>query len=330
MGTTVGLILYDTTTPENYLVFDNRKGLLSNGIFAVKLDNKGRPWVGTYGGGLSYHDESRWVNLNTPQGLCDAFVYDIEFAGDSIWIATWSGANRLRGDPFSRSSWERFTVENTHGGLIDDWVYAIEVGKDGRIWFGTESGISLFDGTAWRNWNHRNGLGAPYETVKDDNADGVSYFEGNHHERHSHALPNIEDQTFRPNYVVSMLLDRANRLWIGTWGGGLALLDTQNFTFRNFTRKDGLPENFVLSLAEGPGGNLWIGTSGGLARFDGETFTRFSKMNGLLGDFIFSLEFGPDHSLWVGGHYGMNRLILDPQTGNPMTAGLSGTGKSQP
>ena len=74
----MGAIRYDTTTPEAYQVFDNTNGLLSNGIFNIIFDKKGAPWLGTYGGGLSHWENKRWVNYNTPNGLCDAFVYDVE------------------------------------------------------------------------------------------------------------------------------------------------------------------------------------------------------------------------------------------------------------
>ena len=109
-----------------------------------------------------------------------------------------------------------------------------------------------------------------------------------------------------------MLLDETNHIWIGTWGGGLSLFDTQTHTFRNFTTQDGLPGNFILALKQDPSGNIWIGSNKGLSRFDGKTFTNYSKLNGLIGEFIFSIEFGSDHSLWVGSHRGMNRLYIDP------------------
>ncbi|MFQ5449076.1 MAG: two-component regulator propeller domain-containing protein [Nitrospinaceae bacterium] len=315
MGTSHGVIRYDTTTAIGYELFDNQNALLSNGIFSIVLDKNHHAWVGTYGGGLSHYDGTRWVNINTPQGLCDSFVYDLEFLGDTMWIATWSGVNRVSGDPFSRQSWKSFTVENTHGGLIDDWVYALEIGKDRRIWFGTESGISVFDGTKWRNWDHTRGLGAEYETVKADNRGVVSPFQGGHHATHGPGLPNLGSQDYRPNYVVSMRLDQKNRLWIGTWGGGLSVFDTRTFRFRNFTVRDGLPGNYILAIEEGPLGNLWIGSNGGLSRFDGKTFLNYSELNGLASNFTFSIEFAPDHSLWLGGHSAMNRLKIDPLSG---------------
>ena len=313
IGTSSGLLRYDTETRDKYDIFDNQNVLLSNGIFGIVLDGNDNPWITTYGGGLSHFDGNQWYNINTPQGLGDSFVYDLEIDHtDTLWIATWSGANRVNGDLFSRNSWQSFTKKTTQGGLIDDWVYDIEIGEDGRVWFGTESGISVFDGNKWQSWNHTNGLGASIDLVKKDNLGSMSQFQGTHHATHTGDLPNVKNADYRPNYVVSMLLDQKGRLWVGTWGGGLSVFDTHTEKFRNFTVGDGLPGNYILAIEEGPYGDLWIGSNGGLSRFDGKTFLNYSEGNGLIGAFVFSIEFATDHSLWMGSHFGMNRFKFDP------------------
>ena len=76
-----------------------------------------------------------------------------------------------------------------------------------------------------------------------------------------------------------MLLDKSNRLWIGTWGAGLSLFDPINHVFRNFTVQDGLPGNYILAVNEGSDGNLWIGSNNGLTRFDGTHFLNFLEHN---------------------------------------------------
>jgi ligand-binding sensor domain-containing protein len=315
IGTANGVLRYDTTTANTYDIFDNQNALLSNGIFGIEMDGNDNPWIMTYGGGLSHFDGKQWHNINTPQGLCDSFVYDLKFDGeDTLWIATWSGVNRVRGDLFARDSWEAFTKKNTEGGLIDDWVYDIEIGQDGRVWFGTESGISVYDGSRWKSWNHADGLGADIKRVRQDNQGSMSEFKGTHHATHAQDIPNVKNADYRPNYVVSMLLDPKGRLWIGTWGGGLSLFDTRAEKFRNFTVKDGLPGNYILSIEEGPYGDLWVGSNAGLSRFDGKTFLNYSEMNGLIGQFVFSIEFATDRSLWMGSHSGMNRFKFDSKS----------------
>ena len=115
-----------------------------------------------------------------------------------------------------------------------------------------------------------------------------------------------------------MHLDKKNRLWVGTWGGGLSLIDTKNFTFRNFTTQDGLPGNFIFALEEDRTDGLWIGTNNGLSLFNGKTFQNFSRINGLESKFIFSLEAAKDHSLWIGGNKILTRIIIDPSSGFPL------------
>ena len=45
MGTSMGAIKYDTTSIENYIVYDNRNSLLSNGIFSISIDPKSQIWL---------------------------------------------------------------------------------------------------------------------------------------------------------------------------------------------------------------------------------------------------------------------------------------------
>jgi len=55
---------------------------------------------------------------------------------------------------------------------------------------------------------------------------------------------------------------------------------SQNYLVHVWQTDDGLPQNWVSSIAQTPEGYLWIGTRyGGLARFDGMRFTPFNPQN---------------------------------------------------
>lgn len=142
VGTSGGVIRYDTAKDDHRL-YDVRAGLLSNGIFHLSKF-RGRLAVGTYGGGLSLFDEANndWANYNIQHGLADAFIYDLLETDDGdLWIATWSGANLVKGGRLDeRDQWQTFTVENTGGGLPNDWVYGLAKGRDGEVWMATEGG----------------------------------------------------------------------------------------------------------------------------------------------------------------------------------------------
>lgn len=310
VGTSGGVIRYDGAT-DNYRLFDVRNGLLANGVFHVSRWGE-RMLVGTYGGGLSVYDErlDKWEIFNVPEGLADAFVYDVLVVpnGD-MWIATWSGANRvIGGDLADPSKWETYTVANTQGGLPNDWVYGLAEGKNGEVWFATEGGLARYVDGEWDNWNHADGQGAAYELVREDNTFTTDPAELSSH----HARQKVEmglqfvNTAYNPNYIVAMDVDRNGVVWVGTWGGGLARFDGNQW--KNYTVKDGLPSNHVFMLHYDQSGELWIGTSNGLATFSGEGFNTITTADGLFSNTIFSMATQMDGTLWVGSFGGVARL----------------------
>jgi len=314
VGTSGGVIRYDTRTDE-YKLFDVRSGLLANGVFHLsKLD--GRLVVGTYGGGMAIMKEGGdgWDIFNIPEGLADAFVYDVLKADNGdVWIATWSGANRVRGgDLHDASKWDTFTVENTQGGLPNDWVYGMARGKNGEIWLATEGGLARFKDETWQHWNHTDGQGAPYELVRDQIAfdnDPAKFSKHHARQKTEMGLEQV-DVAYNPNYIVSLLVDRQGVVWAGTWGGGLARFDGSQWT--NYTMADGLPANHVFMLYEDNKGRIWVGTSNGLALRDGDTFKVFTTRDGLFSNNVFSMATAADGTRWIGSFGGVAQIASLP------------------
>lgn len=318
VGTSAGVIRHNTETREHQLYSTQNSALLSDGVLSLdKL--RGRLWVGTYGGGLSIYDGKAWASYNIPEGLADPFVYAVaEDRDGDIWIATWSGANRVVGgkldDP---EAWETHTVDSTQGGLPNDWVYSIEAAPNGVLWFATEGGLARYDGGRWRHWNHEDGLGAPYARVE-QHLETVEPGQVSRH--HGWQENEAGDQgsggkarsriAYNPDYIVAMLLDSKGRVLCGTWGGGLSILEDGKF--KTYTAADGLAGNYVTALGEAPDGTIWVGTSTGLTRVGGgslrKRFVNYTHADGLYGDFVFSLAFDAHGALWVGGIGGAVRF----------------------
>ncbi len=314
VGTSGGVIRYDIRN-DSYKLFDVKSGLLANGIFHISK-YKDRILVGTYGGGMALlkDDGNGWDIYNVPEGLADAFVYDVlEMDNGDVWIATWSGANRVREGKFDEvDKWETFTVKNTGGGLPNDWVYAMARGNDGSVWFATEGGLAHFDNNNWRNWQHDDGLGAPYKLVRDEiefKNDPSKHSEHHARQKEEYGLQEV-DIAYNPNYIVSLLVDSQGNVWCGTWGGGLGMFDGK--AWKNYTVKDGLPGNHVFSLYEDTEGKLWVGTSSGLARKDGNTFTVFTTKDGLFANNVFAMTRVSGGDFWIGSYGGVARVANLP------------------
>ena len=310
VGTSAGVIRYDTTSDE-YRLLDTRTGLLANGVFHVGKIN-GQLAVGTYGGGLSVLNaaEDDWRIYNIPDGLGDGFIYDaLQLDNGDVWIATWSGANRVRGgDLDDRDSWDLYTVENTEGALPNDWVYALHAGRNGEVWFATEGGLARFQNEAWQNWKHEDGLGADYERVREQIEFDMDPGEYSRHHARQKVEMGLEtiSVAYNPNYIVALEVDNDGTVWCGTWGGGLSRFDGEKW--QSYTVADGLPGNHVFMLHVDPAGELWVGTNNGLARLDDSGFTRFTTEDGLFSNRIFSMATADDGSQWVGSFGGVARI----------------------
>ena len=310
VGTSGGVIRYDTRT-DDYKLYDIASGLLSNGVFHVNRI-RGKLAVGTYGGGLSLLDEKAgtWETYNIPEGLGDAFVYDmLETRNGDIWIATWSGVNRIKGGKLAdRSQWELHTVESTRGGVINDWIYGLAEGKDGIVWMATEGGLVKWQDGRWDNWNHARGLGAPYEKVKGaiDFKNDPSRVSQHHAKQKQEMGLSDVNVAYNPNYIIAIAVDREGIVWVGTWGGGLGRFDGKTWT--NYTTHEGLPGNHVSMLHVARDGQLWIGTNNGVAQLKDGKFKRITREDGLFADTVFSMVAAPGGDIWVGSFGGVAHI----------------------
>ncbi len=78
--------------------------------------------------------------------------------------------------------------------------------------------------------------------------------------------------------------------------------DISQYNHRVWLKKDGLPQNSAISLAQTPDGFVWVGSFEGLARFDGLSFRTFNPLNtpALEGKSMSSLCVARDGTLWIG------------------------------
>ena len=90
---------------------------------------------------------------------------------------------------------------------------------------------------------------------------------------------------------------------------GIGLVNAQQFSLRNYTAVDGLPQSQVNAIVEDENGYLWIGTQGGgLAQFDGKKFKTYNTLDGLLSNIITSLMIDEQQNLWIVHQHGVSRF----------------------
>jgi len=127
-----------------------------NFVYACLMDRRGRIWVGT-SSGLYLLEQDRWVRLTTRDGLLSIRVQHLAEAADgSLWIGYSEsvGLSHLVADG-NRWRWRQFSRKD---GLCSDKGFFIGSDARGWIWFGTDVGVDVFDGSAWRHFDHTDGL----------------------------------------------------------------------------------------------------------------------------------------------------------------------------
>ena len=113
------------------------------------------------------------------------------------------------------------------------------------------------------------------------------------------------------NYIYSVFIDSRNRIWFGTDGNGITMLENGKFT--NFDKAQGLKSNVVYSITEDSDGHIWFSTANaGVYRYDGKLLKNYSGENGLSDLHITGLLADKNHHLLVVHNNGVD--ILDTRT----------------
>jgi signal transduction histidine kinase len=103
-------------------------------------------------------------------------------------------------------------------------------------------------------------------------------------------------------------LDGDGGLWVGT-PDGLNRIDSHDHV-RRLTSSDGLPDDYIRSLAVSPDGSVWVGTRHGLDHIRKRQHTVLTGMDGLGGDLIGAMLVDTA-TLWVATSGGLSRIAPD-------------------
>ncbi|NOZ54842.1 MAG: regulator [Gammaproteobacteria bacterium] len=292
IGTSVGVLEIDIPTRNMVNTYTREQGLANEYVFGMLVDKKGRKWFGTNGGGISSLQDGQWKTYFPMHGLADYWVYSFAEQSDgTLWIGTWAGLNKF--NPES----EEFNTYLQE--LVNEWVYGLDVDDQDRIWIGTEGGINMFDGSHWKTWTHKDGLGAAnVENLPLSDNTGLGT-----RSRHDLSVVTQGTSTYNPNYVFSLTVAQDQTVWAGTWGGGVSHYDGKQWT--NYTKKHGLAGNIVYAVAQDSAGDFWFGTDGGLSHYNGSTWETFTLNDGLLNNSIYAIVHTDNNEIWVGSRNGV-------------------------
>ena len=255
-------------------------------VVRLQEDADGHIWCSTddgvyrvvaAGGGVRFER----VPLDLPKAFPTVVTFLVDRAS-TLWVATKNGLYRRRDggriDQFVKAD-----------GLPHDIVTSLAGDGGGRLWVGTDGGLSVIERAA--DWEPRGGAappairtwlaGTPVRTIL-ESADGTAWV------GLSSGLAKIVPQAvlrgevptlltaengLPPTAVEALTEDRQGNLWIGTGGGGAAKLAREGFITYRLT--DGLRSLHITSIFESRAGDLYVThapNDGWTLRFDGARF----------------------------------------------------------
>ncbi|NQZ08580.1 MAG: hypothetical protein HRT35_15615, partial [Algicola sp.] len=170
-------------------------------------------------------------------------------------------------------------------GLSDNVVRSVAKGRYGFLWFGTNDGLSRYDGNEFVNYRYE--VGKP----------------------HSLAASSIQ----------TLLVDSTGRLWIGS-AKGLSLYIRRSDHFDNYflNEQDSAITAQVKQLVEDTNGDIWIGSTNGLWKYLSKqdklikvplAQSASASLNGIITTLLID-----QNRLWIGTYDGLwyGHMSADP------------------
>ncbi len=288
-------------------VFDNGGQLIAGFGYSIQPD------FTKFGAGIAVYDTmtGMWTNHHIGKLWFNAPAFVLAH-GDVVWLLMRDGSKYpvyiqgIAGDTVY--------VQNPMGLLRGVFAYAVD--HKGFVWAGTTSdGIFVFDSTAnfvaqlyvtsypIIDMAFSNG-DTLYMCISQFGIHKVWYvFDGD--SLTGYGSDPVDLQVTNP---VDIDIDGQNRLWIGTQGTGVKVLDLKTGDSFWLTESNGLPTNYI-NMLKADGDGVWVCTKNGLAYYEGNEPPRIY----LQGEDVSAVAPAADGRLWVVTSDRV--LVLRPESG---------------
>ena len=287
--------------------------------FHSQKDREGNLWIGGQKGlCVLYKDQDKFEYAGYhPQIKNHRGVRGIASTRDFIWMGADDGLWRYAKYDFDEPPFQILKVP----------ILYVLVSKSGAIYAGARDREGLFkidpDNLMVKRWipeeNDPKSISAGSIWFLQEDNDGGIIISATHSLDY---LPPHSDQFIHLNELLPplsneplihlpLLLDRENRLWVGTIQGGILRINWRNpdhpfteseiksYTY-NYQDPSSLSNNAVLFIFEGHAGDIWVCTDGGLDHYDQQQdgFIRHSRSNDLIDDKLLAATEDTQGSIW--------------------------------
>lgn len=308
-------------------------------ILSIFPDDKGGVWIGTDGGGISFHDQAfgnfrLLIEQHVPEEIAVEQIRAITTdKNGGVWLGT-SGSGLTFFDP-EEKQFEPYHLKPHKPGLKNyNRIVALESDASGDIWIGTHgNGTLIMDpktGTI-KKWFTKDAveedLKVPDNTMWTFLKEGSgSMWAGTRFsglvliDKEKGVLKRFYDRGSNQDNIRAIQRINDSVLAIGYERKGIRLLNTEDGTF-----KDLLPEFFADELDQVEikclyylNDWLWTGTGGkGIVAINlkTEAVKRFTELDGLPNSMIYGILEEDSRTFWASSNRGLFRLTYKKEDG---------------
>ncbi|RZK42710.1 MAG: hybrid sensor histidine kinase/response regulator [Pedobacter sp.] len=281
IGTYFGGVNYFSPSINKFSYYPNiHPNSSTKNIISSFADNgDGQLWVATHDAGLALFNPKTGKFTNPARGLDYHDIQKLLLDGKKLYVSLYNKGIKV-------FDLKNNTVNNltqtppTANSNFASFANTIFKSSSGEIYFGRPEGAYIYDVAHGRVKTVSALSGMPVKDILED-YNGSLWFA-----THMHGLVRYSNNgkwttvnyhgygidTILSNNINSVFHDLNNRLWVGTEGDGIRIINLTTGKYEmSFTEKQGLPSNIIYAIINDADGNIWASTSHGLARINPTT-----------------------------------------------------------
>lgn len=281
-------------TFETYAIEEKTESIYS---MALWEDSSNHIWIGTWDKGLWKLDpRTKQVEkyLTGEEGKGILHIHSIlEYSPELLLIGSDDGLTIF--NPVTQESFLYDNYGDNEKSLSDKFIYPILKDREGGVWIGTYyNGINYLPPYCGQFNGYSESSDIPYFNSRiisrfcegengniwiasDDS--GLSCFNPSTMQFLDF---NGREKLNKHNLHALCMVDKD--LWIGTYGDGIQILNTQTGVIKSYSTSDGLDENSIYSIFKDSQGQIWTGSMNGICQYDApkQRFTPIKYLEALV------------------------------------------------
>lgn len=298
---------------------DDEYSLSNSTVRCLFQDSFKNVWAGMWGGGINFlSHESSYFNVysyspiqHSGSSLNNKTASSVCVARDGkLWIGTDGGGINV----FDKGKRVAVYKEET-GDLTDNSILAALCDSEGNLWFGSfMGGVDFYDvkKKSFHQIFPKDKTGEDVRALYED-AEYVWIGTSNGiYKVRLHDKGIADHYTVENNLVRCISKDNLNRLWIGTFGGGLGVFDEHFQCVKLFNVTSLFPSNTINTVYMDSQNRMWIGTGEGLVCFPSSQswdYKVYRSEEGLSNVHIRAITEDNHGNIWVSTNKGISCYI---------------------